>query len=112
MSSISSHVLNTVTGKPAQNLSITLEVQDGDGWKVLHAGQTNADGRVTGQEFPKLTANTYRMSFDTKAYFESQKISEYFYPVARIEFLVGPNTSHYHVPLLVSPFSYSTYRGS
>ena len=112
MSSLSSHVLNTVTGKPARGMKITLEVEDGNGWKTLHAGETNSDGRVTGAEFPKLEPKVYRMSFDTKAYFDSEGVKEYFYPVARIEFIVAPNAGHYHVPLLVSPFSYSTYRGS
>jgi 5-hydroxyisourate hydrolase len=111
--SLSSHVLNTVTGRPAQNMKLVLEHSDGKGgFAKLFEGATNADGRVPGTDFPKLrVGEEYRLSFDTKAYFLQEGVKEFFYPVARIEFIVI-SAGHYHVPLLVSPFSFSTYRGS
>ncbi len=111
--SLSSHVLNTVTGRPAAGMSVTLEHSDGaGGFKPLFTGQTNADGRVPGTEMPKLAVDQeYRISFDTRAYFLSEGVRDFFYPVARVEFVVNA-AGHYHVPLLVSPFSFSTYRGS
>lgn len=111
--SLSSHVLNTVTGRPAQNMRLTLEKSDGKGgFEKLFEGATNADGRVPGTEFPKLSVGSeYRLSFDTKAYFLQEGNKDFFYPVARVEFAINA-PGHYHVPLLVSPFSFSTYRGS
>lgn len=111
--SLSSHVLNTVTGRPAHKMRLVLEKSDGkDGFEKLFEGATNADGRVPGTDFPKLSVgSSYRLSFDTKSYFLQEGVQEFFYPVARIEFVVN-SAGHYHVPLLVSPFSFSTYRGS
>ena len=108
--SISSHVLNTVSGRPADNMKLQLEEQNGAEWKILHTQSTNDDGRVTGSDFPKINPGVYRMTFHTKEYFEKEGVKSYFYPIARIEFIV--EKGHYHVPLLISPFSYSTYRGS
>jgi 5-hydroxyisourate hydrolase len=113
MSQITTHVLDTAAGKPAEGIPITLEkLNSKDGWDNITKGVTNADGRVSsflaaGQE---LTQGTYRMKFFTKAYFEKQKVKG-FYPFVPVVFEIE-GASHYHVPLLLSPFGYSTYRGS
>ena len=112
MSPITTHVLDTARGRPAAGLPIRLEVQDGDGWRTLGQGVTNADGRLPGLlGDADFTATTYRITFDTDAWFEKEGI-EGFYPYAQIVFRVTDPDSHHHVPLLLSPFGYSTYRGS
>ena len=86
--SLSSHVLNTVTGRPAANMGLVLEQSDGaGGFKHLFAGRTNADGRVPGTDFPKLVVGQeYRISFDTRGYFGQEGVKDFFYPVARVLF--------------------------
>ncbi len=110
---VSSHVLNTVTGKGGLGMQITLEEEQGNGsFTALHRGVADANGRVPGTEFPKIEAGrTYRMSFNTKAYFEQEHVTQYFFPVVRIEFSTQA-PGHYHIPLILSPFGYSTYRGN
>lgn len=113
MKSISTHVLDITRGRPAEGVPVTLEKKDdGGAFSRVRAAKTDADGRVKdlvpeGQ----LTAGTYRITFDTGAYFAAQK-TEGFYPEASILFVVRDADAHYHVPLLLSPFGYSTYRGS
>lgn len=113
MKSISTHVLDITRGKPASGVPVTLEKKDLDGdYSTVNGGHTDADGRVK-ELVPegKLTAGTYRITFDTGSYFAAQKV-EGFYPEACIVFTVRDAEAHYHVPLLLSPFGYSTYRGS
>jgi 5-hydroxyisourate hydrolase len=112
MRSISTHVLDITRGRPAQNVPVTLERKDGDAYVRLNAGATDADGRVK-ELVPegKLTTGTYRITFDTSAYFGAQGV-EGFYPEASIVFTIRDAEAHYHVPLLLSAFGYSTYRGS
>ncbi len=112
MKSISTHVLDVSRGKPAHGVPVHLERKDGDAFTSLRHALTDVDGRVkdlvpSGQ----LTAGTYRLTFDTSTYFGDLGI-EGFYPEAAIVFLVRDAEAHYHVPLLLSPFGYSTYRGS
>ncbi len=109
MKSISTHVLDQMRGRPAQGVRATLTAEDG---AVLREATTDADGRIK-DLVPegKLAAGTYRLRFDTGAYFASLGV-ETFYPEATIVFTVRDANSHYHVPLLLSPFGYSTYRGS
>ena len=112
MSAITTHVLDTASGRPAAGVPIVLERSDGAGWREIGRGVTNDDGRLPGLVAPgSLVADTYRITFDTDAYFGAQGI-EGFYPYARIVFRVTDPASHHHVPLLLSPFGYSTYRGS
>jgi len=113
MSSISTHVLDTSSGTPAAGLPITLESQTPAGWKRIGGGTTNADGRVASllDDEEAFGPGRYRMSFQTGEYFETNA-TEGFYPVVRIEFEVRAVGEHYHVPLLLSPYGYSTYRGS
>ena len=113
MKSISTHVLDISRGRPAQGVPVLLEQCEGKNvWTVVGDGKTDADGRVK-DLLPegKLVAASYRISFDTGAYFSAQGV-EGFYPEATIVFTVRDAAAHYHVPLLLSPFGYSTYRGS
>jgi 5-hydroxyisourate hydrolase len=112
MKSISTHVLDIAKGKPAQGVPVVLERKEGEFFNRLKAAKTDADGRVKDLVAEgKLVAGTYRITFDTEAYFGAQDI-EGFYPEASIIFVVRDAEAHYHVPLLLSPFGYSTYRGS
>lgn len=113
MSQITTHVLDTASGKPAEGIPITLQRSTGkDQWEKIACGITDSDGRIAtllpvGQA---LARGVYRMFFETKAYFDRQKINA-FYPFVLVVFEIS-DSSHYHVPLLLSPFGYSTYRGS
>jgi 5-hydroxyisourate hydrolase len=113
MSGISSHVLDIARGRPATGVAVHLDVEDGDGWRRLASAETDADGRVGAllAAGTALEAATYRLTFDTGAWFAAQEI-EAFYPRAAVVFRVADPGQHHHVPLLLSPFGYSTYRGS
>ena len=114
MSAITTHVLDTALGKPAAGVPIALEKHAADGsWQRLGQGETDADGRLRTLLPPgaPLAAGDYQLSFDTKAYFASSG-QRGFYPVVRVVFSVGEASGHLHVPLLLNPFGYSTYRGS
>lgn len=113
MSQITTHVLDTSIGKPAQNIFITLEQNTSDqNWIALGSGKTNADGRLPRllSTDTKLNPGIYRLIFDTASYFNTQGIKG-FYPHVSIAFEIT-DASHYHVPLLLNPYGYSTYRGS
>ena len=103
-------------GQPAEGVPITLEIQNADGasWTTLAQDCTNSDGRVAGllaSNPSAFVAGVYRISFDTKAYFAAAG-TKAFYPYVRVVFEIEDPAQHYHVPLLLSPFGYSTYRGS
>lgn len=111
-SHITTHVLDTSLGKPGQGISIRLMMPHGDNWKTLAQGITDNDGRI-GDLLPPgklLAPGPYKMVFDTGAYFAATG-QRTFYPWVEIQFTVFDD-SHYHVPLLLNPFGYSTYRGS
>lgn len=113
-SPITTHVLDASRGVPAAGVSISLEVMGADGaWKMLGKGDSSSDGRQKElcPEGFSLVSGTYRLSFDASAYFAKFK-QESFYGVIPIVFKVAETDRHYHVPLLLSPFGYSTYRGS
>jgi 5-hydroxyisourate hydrolase len=113
MSAITTHILDLSRGRPAEGVAVSLEVQADTGWRVLGRGETDADGRqrsLLPDDF-KLAAGVYRLTFHTSDYFSAQGV-ESFYPEVTISFIVGEGAAHYHVPLLLSPFGYSTYRGS
>ncbi|HEY0006818.1 MAG TPA: hydroxyisourate hydrolase [Pyrinomonadaceae bacterium] len=114
MSAITTHVLDTARGRPAGGVPVTLEMQvKGGGWRRIGQGQTDQDGRVGNllpDDFP-FNVGVYRLTFDTSAYFAAHGVAA-FYPEAAIVFIVHDAAQHYHVPLLLSPFGYSTYRGS
>jgi len=113
MSHITTHVLDVSVGRPAANVSVILEMQSGRGeWAEAAQGTTDADGRLREWAAAKtLPAGIYRLIFDTGAYFAARKIAS-LYPQVVIVFEVGDAQEHYHIPLLLSPFGYSTYRGS
>lgn len=114
MSTISTHVLDTALGRPAAGVAISLERIDASGATyALGAGTTDADGRLrtllaAGRS---LEPGDYRLRFETAAYL-ARAGHPVFLPAVTVEFRVAESGSHYHVPLLLSPFGYSTYRGS
>lgn len=113
MSTISTHILDTSRGTPASGVHVELELQNpDDSWTPLAEAWTDDDGRVKPFFLVEthLSAGTYRLVFDTEAYFSTQE-SEFFYPQVTVVFNIGDDPQHYHVPLLISPFGYSTYRG-
>ena len=112
--SVSTHVLDAVLGGPARGMDIRLERVGGTevGGTEVGRGTTDADGRCRElTEGIQLDAGTYRLSFETGAYF-ARTDTPTFYPVVDLTFEVTDPSAHYHVPLLLSPFAYSTYRGS
>jgi 5-hydroxyisourate hydrolase len=112
MSPITTHVLDVSRGRPASGVPVALRVEDGGAWKLLSEKATDGDGRVKDLlEEGALAAGTYRLEFALTEYFREQNV-ESFYPAAAITFVVKNPGEHYHVPLLLSPFGYSTYRGS
>ncbi len=113
MSLLSTHVLDLRLGQPAAGVAVQLERMDaGGGWHTLASGSTNDDGRAADLlSEGELKAGVHRLLFDVGSYFAAQKI-EHFYPQVTVEFVVSDPTRPHHVPLLLSPFGYSTYRGS
>lgn len=111
-SQITTHVLDTSIGKPGKNITIRLQRITGEAWQTVAQGVTNADGRIADLLPPSkiLKAGNYKMVFDTAGYFTTQGVQG-FYPAVEIQFTVFDD-QHYHVPLLINPFGYSTYRGS
>ena len=110
-SPITTHVLDTARGRPAAGVPIHLEIKDGAGWRSLGRGVTDSDGRLRTLVSGAIEAGVYRITFDTAAYFRGHGVDG-FYPEAAIAFEVRAPGEHYHVPLLLSPYGYSTYRGS
>jgi len=112
MSQLTTHVLDTSLGRPGKNISVKLLQQSNGSWNLLAQGITNDDGRITDLLPPGsvLAKNNYKLVFDTGAYFAFNNIKG-FYPEVEIQFTVFDD-GHYHVPLLINPFGYSTYRGS
>lgn len=113
MSAITTHILDISAGVPAQGVPVTLERQTADGWQIIGAGKTDEDGRLRDLLAPEtiLQTGNYRLTFDTDFYFFDRQIDS-FYPQVTVAFTVFSSREHYHVPLLLSPFGYSTYRGS
>jgi 5-hydroxyisourate hydrolase len=107
--SVSTHVLDLTSGAPAFGLRVRLE--RGDSGTVVWDQTTDEDGRIRLQTGSDIEPLRYRLVFDTGAYWRKREI-ESFFPVTTIEFEVRDPARHYHVPLLMSPFGYSTYRGS
>ena len=113
MSPITSHVLDTTSGLPAADLTVTLETRRDGSWQQLGAGTTDPDGRLRTllPDGSPLRDGEYRLVFDTAAYFATRGVAT-FYPRIVVEFTVSAADAHYHVPLLVSPYGYTTYRGT
>ena len=112
MSAITTHVLDTSRGQPASGLRVELQFRSGAGWKSIGTGVTDANGRcgtLVGDE--KLMPGGYRLLFNAGSYYKNLE-TETFYSEIPIVFEIPRPEAHYHVPLLISPFGYSTYRGS
>jgi len=104
---ITTHVLDTTRGRPAAGVPVRLEMREGDGWRLVGEGITDADGRLRTLAGGPPAPGVYRLRFDVAAYLGAGA----FYPWVEVAFAVT-EPSHHHVPLLLSPFGYSTYRGS
>jgi 5-hydroxyisourate hydrolase len=113
MSGITTHILDVSAGVPARGVSVTLERQIADDWEIIGKGETDSDGRLRDllSSDAILQVGNYRLTFDTGNYFFDRQVDS-FYPQVSVTFTVWDATQHYHVPLLLSPFGYSTYRGS
>jgi 5-hydroxyisourate hydrolase len=115
MNTVSSHVLDTSLGRPAQGVRARLQIHEvlegAPHWKTLAEATTDAEGRIRRFGETPLQSGTYRVCFDTKTYFEANG-HPVFYPQVDVVFAVGTGDEHHHLPLLLSPFGYSTYRGS
>lgn len=113
MSQITTHILDTTRGLPAQNVPITLYAKNDSDWQKLGGGITNSDGRIPRllADDVKLPAGVYRMHFATEAYFKAGNEAG-FYPYVDIVFEIDASGTHYHIPLLLTAYGYSTYRGS
>ena len=118
MPRLSTHVLDTAQGRPAEGVGLVLSRIDSDGIRtVLHEGRTNADGRTDRPllEGAAFVPGRYEITFAVGAYFKEQGLAlpdPPFLDIVPIAFGIADPESHYHVPLLVSPWSFSTYRGS
>src|SRR5713101_303803 len=114
MNRISTHVLDTARGRPAAGVPVRLEQQDSSGkWLTLSSGKTDQDGRYN-QLLPDgstIVEGAYRLTFDTASYFSTCSV-EGLYPAVEILFRVRAGEQYFHIPLLLSPNSYTTYRGS
>jgi 5-hydroxyisourate hydrolase len=114
MNRISTHILDLVQGKPASGVPVRFEMQSASGdWQLLTSARTDQDGRCA-QLIPdgtELAAGIYRLGFDTASYYSEQKCRA-LYPVVEVTFQVREGESHFHIPLLLSPNGYTTYRGS
>jgi 5-hydroxyisourate hydrolase len=114
MKRISTHVLDVAQGKPAREVRVTLDRRErGGGWARLGSSQTDGNGRCDQllSENEELTAGLYRLAFDTAGYHAAQNVDG-LYPIVEITFYVKEGESHFHIPLLLSPYGYTTYRGS
>lgn len=114
MSAITTHVLDTALGRPAAGIAVVLDRRAADGqWAEVGSGHTDSDGRLK-TLYPAvnpLQAGVYRLTFDTRRYFESLG-AKAFYPEVVVVFQTQVGESHYHVPLLLNPFGFTTYRGT
>jgi 5-hydroxyisourate hydrolase len=105
VSLVTTHVLDTARGRPAAGIAVRFETADG---RAIADGRTDGDGRLRDLGPDTLEAGAYRLVFDTGAYLGPDA----FFPEVALTFRISDGTAHHHVPLLLSPFAYSTYRGS
>jgi 5-hydroxyisourate hydrolase len=114
MTRISTHVLDTARGTPAKDLSVDLARHEDSGeWQVVGSGRTDQDGRC-GQllrDGEKLSPGIYRLAFDVASYWAAQGV-EGLYPIVQVTFSVRDGETHFHIPLLLGPYAYTTYRGT
>ncbi|MBX2882040.1 MAG: hydroxyisourate hydrolase [Granulosicoccus sp.] len=113
MTQITSHILDTGRGVPAEGVLTTLMQQRDDDWLMIGSATTNAEGRVAGlsDAADQLMAGTYKLTFYLSDYFSNCQ-QKHFYPYVDVVFEISDDREHYHVPLLLNPFGYTTYLGS
>lgn len=111
VSTVTTHILDTAAGHPAPGVPVRLDAREGDEWRTVAEAATDADGRARDLGPGHVEAGTYRIVFDTGTYFAATDRPA-FYPEVVIVFEIRDPEQHYHVPLLLSPYGYSTYRGS
>lgn len=110
-SHVTTHILDTAAGKPAPGVAVSLWGSGDGGWTRIGDGTTDDDGRVGSLGPEQLEPGTYRIDFATGEYFAASG-TQTFFPAVSLTFALTDAGQHYHVPLLLSPFAYSTYRGS
>lgn len=110
-SHVTTHVLDAAAGRPAAGVAVVLAARAGAAWQTVAEGVTDADGRIGDLGPETLEPGIYQVRFDTGSYFALAG-TPCFYPSVEITFELAAAAEHYHVPLLLSPFAYSTYRGS
>lgn len=110
---MSVHVLNIENGLPSPDVNVTLEQKQDDGWEQINEAVTGDSGRINAlyPEDTELEHGTYRVTFDTGEWFENHD-TETFFPEVPVVFAIDGELEHYHIPLLLSPYGYSTYRGN
>ena len=108
---ISTHILDTARGKPVEGVQVTVSAAEGSSFRELARGVTNADGRVKPLLESIPAAGEYRLTFEVDSYFAGLGVNA-FYRRVTVDFRVAAPAEHFHVPLLLNPFGYSTYRGS
>lgn len=110
---MSVHVLNIENGLPSSDVNVTLEQKQDSGWEELNAAVTGESGRINAlyPEDMELENGTYRVTFETGEWFENHD-TETFFPEVPVVFAIDGDLEHYHIPLLLSPYGYSTYRGN
>jgi 5-hydroxyisourate hydrolase len=108
---ITTHVLNTSIGGPAAGMEVVLEMRRGSDWVRVSSGRTDDRGRLELAESAVSESGVYRLTFDTNDYYRAQRVPV-FYPEIQVTFRGRGDGEHVHLPLLLSPFGYSTYRGS
>jgi 5-hydroxyisourate hydrolase len=111
MSTVTTHILDTSVGQPAAGVAVTLQQRRGDETIDLGQASTDPDGRVRDLGPDQLPPGSYRLVFAIGSYFSDRGVDA-FYPHVAVDFVVADSAAHYHVPLLVAPYAYSTYRGS
>ena len=109
---ITTHVLDTARGVPASGLEVILELRHLSDWSAIGRATTDAHGRVQAFSEGPVAPGTYRMTFDIGTYHRGLGMSSPFFPEVKVVFSVRDVDEHYHIPLLLSPYGYSTYRGS
>ncbi len=110
VSHVTTHILDTGAGRPAAGVAVVLYANDGGSWTQLASSTTDADGRAKDLGPEELAPGNYRLNFATGDYYAGSGTATFFPEVDLVFEVTGPE--HYHVPLLLSPFAYSTYRGS
>jgi 5-hydroxyisourate hydrolase len=109
---ITTHVLDIANGAPAEGVTVILELRQASEWTPIGRGITDENGRVNTLTEGPLSPGTYRLTFDIGTFHRNQGLSVAFFPEVKITFNVRDPDEHFHLPLLLSPFGYSTYRGA